>query len=327
MKMLRSLLSSDEKDLKWPDNAFHFIVSVVLVILNLIYVYSGDKAIDHVPSTLSSGTLGLLMTQAVYHLVVMLQLYCYEDAEEADTGKALRNTLTSASLVLTVVSLSHEIDALNKTGDALLWTTVILLAVMRILDSILDAGSFTGAFTVQCLQSSDSKNGNNNEAEEKKIECIGAWGARALIVHGLIAGSGVLALINRLDLNDEKNEHVDESTWTILMITMILIAVHLCLHPIVLIVKALGLEEGCMKCCRCALCCGQSKRYNQLDDCGNEELVSLSRVPMVRQVVAGLILVGLSYSIGALYTLQKVHLLLASLALYLGADIIGRNYI
>lgn len=317
--MLRSLLSSEEKDLKWPDNALHLIVSVVLVVLNIIYVY-GDHSISHVPSTLSSGTLGLLVAQAVYHLIVMIQLMCFEDAEEAATGKALRNTLTSASLILSVVSLSHEIDALNKSADPLLWTSVILLGVMRILDSVLDAGNFTGALTVQCEEEDDSD-------PEKRIKCIGAWGARALIVHGLIAGSGALALILRLDLENEKNDHVDESTWWIYLISLILIAVHLLLHPIVLLIKAVSLESGVIGCSRALFCCCMRDRYKQLNDCGREELVSLSRVPLVRHVVAGLILVGLSYTLGALYTLQKVHLLIASLSLYLGADIIGRNYI
>lgn len=317
--MLRSLLSSETKDLKWPDFALHLIVSVLIVVLNLIYVYK-DHSISHIPSALSSGTLGLLLAQAVYHLVVMIQIMCFDGAEESNTGRALRNTLTSASLVLTVVSLAHEIDPLNKDGDILLWLSVILLGVMRVLDSVLDAGSFTEAFTVQCEEEDDSD-------PEKRIKCIGAWGARALIVHGLIAGSGVLALLLRLDLENEKNANVDESTWWIYLISLILMAVHLLLHPFVLLIQAVGLESGVIGCSRALFCCCMKERYKQLNDCGREELVSLSRVPFIRQIVAGLILAGLSYTVGALFTLQKINLLLGSLALYLGADIIGRNYI
>jgi hypothetical protein len=137
---------------------------------------------------------------------------------------------------------------------------------------------------------------------------------RLILVHlliGLALGLNIVKTVNgNVSGLDQSEKDLDISM-------IVLMSVHLAIVPLNMLVRLVGLDK---------LLLGMSVE--------KKELVSLTRLPLVRQLVAGVILSGSAYVLGAMYNRggsgEGAHALtyaVPALVLYSAADSLGRNYL
>jgi hypothetical protein len=142
---------------------------------------------------------------------------------------------------------------------------------------------------------------------------------RLILVHlliGLALGLNIVKTVNgNVSGLDQSEKDLDISM-------IVLMSVHLAIVPLNILVTLVGLDK---------LFVGASVDEKKGED---KELVSLTRLPLVRQLVAGVILSGSAYVLGAMYNRggsgEGAHALtyaVPALVLYSAADSLGRNYL
>ncbi len=162
-----------------------------------------------------------------------------------------------------------------------------------------------------------------------------------LATHLLIAVALIIDIISiyRAD-NDEYKSKWDESERTSSIVALVLLSLHLLLYPGNWLLKQLGLDRLIIRCNACSCFSGSYRQLQTMPDCDSlapgklkrqvaanivEELHSLNRMPIVRQVVATAILSILAYNAGATYGKHDSQLRAISLIAYSAYDIVGRN--
>lgn len=297
------LMDSDYRHL---DFMLHFAVSVGIVVLQALLL--NDHA-DGVVSNLTAASLILIAVQAVYHLGLVIQYLVNGDKDETTLGEYLRNALTAGALLFSVSAWAHLSSSLGKPESdtnriQALWSSIGLLA-MRLLDAGLDQiDGFKGTLDVVC-----------EDPDDNRTDVAPGFNTRIISTHLLLAGSAVTGWMHYANLVDKHDSTISDGDLSIEFIGLLLVSVHFVLYPLVYGLQICGLDKYFIMVAKCG----------KAEDC--DKLESLNRVPIVRTAVATLAIACLSFILGATLSLNDARLLIASLGLYVAADVVGRNYI
>jgi len=122
--------------------------------------------------------------------------------------------------------------------------------------------------------------------------------------------------------------------------SIVLLSVHLGIYPLNALLKVIGADQMLINlsyCCKrkdreflvanCENEAGVKTRYDAAGNVKDVELVAITRIPVVRQVIAGVILSANAYVLGAAYLKNEITYQIPAVLLYLGSDVLGRNYL
>lgn len=327
-----------EQPNKFRDHLAHLVVFTVIAIINIALL--NEHPDSRIITAVSAVALGTSATSALYHLGLAIVTNGNEKKKEMESGKALRNLLTTLTLVFVAVGLGvkqkilnnwiFEADpdgnADNKQMNLLMWQ-FILLVIARLLDVFFDVveTSLYDVVEIQC-----------DKKEEEK--CLEVFTGRILVTHALLLTATIMT--GMLTEGDDKLEGLSEGERNWLIITLVLLIVHTGLYPLVYLLGMTSLldgKDGTLK-----MCCGQRKEEcarenvegqgwnrvrNYVQKAPQYTLESLNRVPIVRTIVSTVILCVISILTG--HTLQnaRAQLVVIVLTLYVAADAIGRNVV
>ena len=328
-----------EQPNKFRDHLAHLVVFTAIAIINITLLY--DHPDSRIITAVSAVALGTSLTSALYHLGLSIVTNGKEKKAEMESGKALRNLLTTLTLVFVAVGLGVKQKLLDITileadagGNAdhkqmnLLMWQFILLVIARFLDVFFDVAE-TSLFDVAEIQC--------DKKEEEK--CLDVFTGRILVTHALLLAATIMT--GMLTEGDDKLEGLSDNERMWLIITLVLLIVHTGLYPLVYILGMGGIldgDDGTFK-----MCCGQRKEVcneeqegrkwnrvrNYVKTGGSPQytLESLNRVPLIRTLVSTIILCVISILTG--HTLQnaRAQLVVIVLTLYVAADAIGRNVV
>ena len=313
------------------DHGVHFLVAALIAVTFIIPL--ANHAGNHIVTGLSAIGLALSGVQAVYHLGLTIAGFSKVENEEIEAGKVARNLLTAGSIVVLVASMGQLAglanapapfgeganDAENDIGTSRGFNMIglILALVMRFLDLFLDNSHegdnvngvgkrFMKTLDVVCASDMPGEGG-----------FCGVFNARIIMVHLLLAASGVFASIVAAGESNIKLGQLDSSdAGRNMLAALVLIWVHFILYPVAVVMNACeATRKVCIK-----VHCGTP------DDCSTLE--SFNRIPLLRSIVAGGVLCCLSYVLGAqLGGGAQLSNLLLALGLYLAADAVGRNVV
>jgi len=99
-----------------------------------------------------------------------------------------------------------------------------------------------------------------------------------------------------------------------MLVGLILLFIHTLLYPLASLIKCFDKNNSCLKC------------FGGQPDC-DQTLEPINRIPLVRTIVAGLIVCCLSYVVGSNIGKANIQIALLNLALYIAVDAIGRNVV
>ena len=275
-----------------------------IFILTLKHHESDDQALATLATVLVVGSL----LQLIYHLGLGLRAFCGKD-EELLAGSILRNLLTAICLIASIALWGLRIKQTNEGVDWRIAATVSIFVIMRIFDTAMNIEykkwEFSKLFKHSCKDDETAVIGGG----EKKV----LFTPRLIIVHILLICCIILSCIN-LSQDAGYIKPVENEASTIDLIAALCgQGLHFLLYPFAFMLNACGVADSCLA---------------REDKCGDrKELISVNRMPLVRSVVAMLILGCLSYAYGELLPSAKTQLLLANLGIYLAADQIGFDVI
>lgn len=287
------------------DAGIHLIVSFVIFGTNiqtfLDAKYNSEIAIY------ATILLAVSLLQGLYHFGLLLRTYCGGEEEELPVGSILRNLLTGIGIV-------SSWALFGKVGND---NTVVTLAVaffclMRFLDTIMN-GKYDDYSEIGDLLKHSCKESEANLLENAREVVL--FTPRVVMVHILLA----LAIASSaVDLSTDGGylRPVADKDYTVALIfALVLQALHFLLYPFAAMFNYCGTTKGVMG--------GEVECKDGQGNVVRKELVSFNRIPIVRSVVAAVILSCLSFAYGKLTPEQPTRLLLLNLALYFGADQIG----
>lgn len=314
----------------YADHSLHLVVSLYIGTSFLVALI--NHASDMLIAGISSIGFSLAIIQGVYHIGRVLQKACNSksDIPELAVGATARNLITTgllSSLVVLLGIFGHTKD----DGAAERWlniTSVAAAGVMRVLDGLLDVShDQEGAVNdtkkrweeivkVQCPNPKEEP-GFLPAGEGEKGNICNFFNARIVMVHLLLVTCTVLSYIIIVGENQLKLGPVfDSFDGFNMLVGVILVTVHTVLYPFAAIAKLTGVENGCIKCLG-----------GNPEKCPDQTLEPINRIPLVRLIVAGLILCNFSYVVGSNIGKENIQIALVNLALYIGVDAIGRNVV
>lgn len=313
------------------DHGVHFLVAALIAVSFIIPL--ANHAGNHIVTGLSAIGLALSGVQTIYHFGLTIAGFWGTENEEIEAGKVARNLLTAGTIVALVATMGQlaglpdAVDpfaegsnqAQKDIGASRGYNMIglILALVMRFLDLFLD----------------NSHEGDNVNGAGKRfmktldVVCAadmpgegaicGVFNARIIMVHLLLAGSGVFASFVAAGETNIKLGQLDKSdAGRNMLAALVLIWVHFILYPAAVAMNAC---EATRKACIKAHC-------GTPDNCSTLE--SFNRIPLIRSLVAGGVLCCLSYVLGSqLGGGAQLSNLLLALGLYLAADAVGRNVV
>ena len=298
------------------DHVLHFIVAAFIVVMQIIEITNADPNPDSNPNLSSlARTLAALLVagmgiQAAYHFGVGLKYYCTDKQEEAGVGVVARNLLTSLSL--TAAAARAGVLEAGERDSVLAWVVFGALVVMKLLDLVLDGEPGEAYAMTMCPSKFNGEDDPNIIGKFGPVgpTCFGlqcqsriGFTGRMIITHMALIPSALILLINHNAM-----DHTD------LTIALIAISIHAFLYPAILVLNLFT--------------CGNFNKQviECLDGDGQcDTLESLSRVPIVRTIVTLVAIPSLSYAVG--HEVAWSWDLTLALALYLGADAVGRNVV
>lgn len=332
---------------KLYDHLAHFLVFGAIAIMNIVLL--SEHPDSRIITAIGAVALGTSLTSALYHLGLMAAINSNTNKKEMESGKALRNLLTTLTLVFVGVGIGVQqkvlnIDIFDAKPDGnddnkqlnLLGIQFIFLLVARLLDVFFDLVEvgLEDVLRIQC-----------DKKEEQRFCDI--FTGRILVTHALLLSATIMT--GMLTEGDNKLEGLDDTEQGVLILTLILLIVHTGLYPLVALLHMLFLNKetgqveipfiGSIKeCCSCGRkeeCKeglqgrGWDRVRNYVRDKNGPQytLESLNRMPLVRTLVSTVILAVISVLAG--HTLQnaRAQLVLIVLTLYVAADAIGRNVV
>ena len=191
---------------------------------------------------------------------------------------------------------------------------------MRVLDSLLDAhDDIKEAVSVQCVKD--------------------PFNLRVIMIHVLMLLALAAQIVKRVQWDDETDAAVSDSVNSLDIASIVLLSVHLGIYPLNALLRVIGADQMLIKlsyCCKredreflVANCeeNGVKTRYDAAGNVKDVELVAITRIPVVRQVIAGVILSANAYVLGAAYLKNEITYQIPAVLLYLGSDVLGRNYL
>lgn len=298
------------------DNVLHFILGAVILVCQLLILYRDDAPAFHQPEYPSLLAIVAVVLLLVYHLVVAIR----RRPEDSELPKVGRNLLTTIALTgeFLAIGIDRSLPA-DKQIDSLTLPLIILigLSLMRFMDCLMDFFKVSEAFSVQCV-------------DENK----GAFGMRVVMVHLFILIAAVLQTYKRDQyLSDsDLDSKMATNVQTLDLVVLILLWVHFAIYPANKLIRMTGLDRWA-KMCMPPSCfdnqyqsnCEEQDRSRMNGD--DLELVAITRVPLVRHVVSGVIIALTAYVTGSVFGKLELTYQLPVLLIYLAADVVGRNYI
>ena len=252
------------------------------------------------------------------------------NSKELHTGEALRNLLTTLSLVLVTANIGilNQMDVdvgmkLDGTAHEKVmgysFLSLMVLVLARLLDMFFDHDTAGGVLSIDAVKT-ESSEGCDDEAEPM-------WGQSALngrifITHVLLLASVVTSWLLWLN-DDQKLKNIGDGDKTIVSLSAILTLIHFILYPLV---YGLSMIEGVKNTVVYVMTCnGMCKK--EKDDPKDLTLESLNRVPLIRWLVTTTILLGFSFLAGHTAQNERTQLVLLNLVLYIGVDAVGRHVV
>lgn len=218
---------------------------------------------------------------------------------ETTVGKTLRNALGMVGLITSMVALA-------LSSDVTAWYIILIVVAVlkRFGDTFLDFETIQQTLEPECM-------------EYKGYNDI----LYTVLIHGVLAASLAIHVIKKIDGNDDLDPTLTVLDW----VAISLIGLHLLLHPLVSIIVATPWNDSIVKTLTFFSTkdnkCDVLKPGNVSD--GRTILVSLNRIPIIRQAIVTLILSLQAYVYGSMTT--NTHFQSAALFVYAFADILGRN--
>tara|TARA_A100001015_G_scaffold143940_1_gene159732 strand:+ start:3525 stop:4511 length:987 start_codon:yes stop_codon:yes gene_type:complete len=312
------------------DSILHLIVAAFILIIQFenLETYHDSK----VPATLLTGVIAAAAIQALYHVGLTIRAFCgtnkfefsgdglvakkVQKKEELPAGEIARNIITGSGLILSAALYgnldSRGVGVIDNNWQA--WVSVLAWFVMRLFDTHMNgkyadedgkdvAGRFKSLLEHTC------------KTDEEKL--FKYFTPRIIIVHLLLAAVWILGFFVILNNDAGEIRNVKDPSYTDIFIATILALVHFGLYPAAALLNSFGVAVYC--------CGGQDPLFDDKQKCsGTPELISLNRIPIVRSLVAGTVLILLAYAYGHLYEgNQGTHILFLDLVLYVAADQIG----
>lgn len=300
------------------DSIVHLLVSAFIAVsagISLNEYSLQNTNLGRVAVGLATIVFSTACVQALYHIMLLLRFAAGVmnrgilglKIEELEIGEILRNLLTTIGLVSSVI-LYAVINKRNEVGWAddvnpgantgWLYLPPILFFVMRLFDTVMNGKYADGIKVLEHTCKND---------EEKLYKY---FTPRIIGVHLLLAASATLSIIEIAGEGPRGTlKEGDVSTVNIVLV-MIIGLVHLLLYPF-----SLCLPANVVACCSC----GDKKECTT----GEQEVISLNRVPLIRSIVAGAALIFLSFAFGNALEGSHSYLLMINLACYIAADQIG----
>lgn len=318
------LLTGDKR----ADHGLHAVVFIVIGMIQLLAIneHPDNKLIAGVAGT----ALGTTWVSGIYHIGLFFQTCLKKDSKELNTGEALRNLLTTLSLVLVTgnIGVLNQMDVdvgMKFDGNAheivmaYSFLSVILLVLARLLDMFFDHETAGGVLSIDAVK---VEAGENCDEEVEPMWGESALNGRIFITHVLLLASVVTSWLLWLN-DDQKLKHIGDGDKTILMLSAILTLVHFILYPLVYALsRSERTKDMVVKVMTCGGMCKKEK-----DDPKDLTLESLNRIPLIRWLVTTTILLGFSFLTGHTAQNERTQLVLLNLVLYIGADAVGRHVV
>tara|TARA_B100000519_G_C14228980_1_gene431436 strand:+ start:182 stop:1207 length:1026 start_codon:yes stop_codon:yes gene_type:complete len=331
-----------------PNRLLSLVLMVVPLVLQMIQQMELDHSLSNLPdisSAVSSAALIILILSNIVSVFMSMMVPKEKDSDGKTIQPkrnmamdAARNFLGGVALVFEFLAAGLRDGSLSGEESTRAGIILGCLVALRLLDALTDFDDWFEVFSVQCIH-------------EKPMNMM----LRIVMVHLLIGASIGLDMVSLIRaeekieingnstawktryINGDEHEGEDQSVRTLSIVTFTLLCVHLVLYPANALIKA-TCEKRCIDYSACKCIC--PNKYNAIENCPEENplrrqqetmgnrkpsLVALSRLPIIRQLVATTILVGLSYVGGATYPHQETQFRVGALIAYAAYDVIGRN--
>ena len=316
------------------DNILHFILGAAILVCQLLIVfdsgfqdpYNAAKVhangtevgsySDHIvgkENTLDFGSL-LAIVSVVLVLILHLTQALRSGREETDMSKVSRNLLVAIALAGQFMAIGLFNQADNKPSMTLPILVLAGLSLMRVMDSLMDFTDPKEALAVQCIED--------------------RFGARVLTIHVLLGAAAALESYkySQYQALSDIDSKMGSSEQSLDLVVMILLWVHFAIYPLNALIRISGLDRWAKMCMPCR--CFENQYVENCDeqdrsklDPDQLELVAITRLPILRHVIAGTIIASLGYIVGSVFHKLDLTYQIPALLFYLAADVVGRNYL
>lgn len=331
----------------------HILLIGVIFGLQVRQQLEVDHSLSNLPDISSAVAMASLVIVLLLHMVRAFSAFGANSRKESDSMKVSRNFLGGVALVMEFIALGLRRGTLED--DNLTVASIIVggLCLVRLMDTLQDFDDPWEAVSVQCID------GMPDQPNSGVLRLI----LIHLFIALAIAFDAV-SLARAEEGNTPGNMHnatdhdwalkngttgewhydanrEDNDVRTLSIVTLSFMILHFILYPgNRFVLRATGMDKMFLAFSGCNCLCARKKSQN-LDNCpedgnpmnrqaneriGKEKvLVSLSRLPLLRQIVSTFIICGLSFVAGATYGLHESQYRAAALISYAAYDIIGRN--
>lgn len=306
------------------DYILHALVSALILVFQGVLLFRSDAPAFHLPQY--SSMIGITA-------VILLLLLHITQAVRVSQGKkeGMFSALSRNILTATALSAEFAAFALDREGpvadqvSSLVAPVIILgsLSLMRVLDSLLDAhDDIKEAVSVQCVKD--------------------PFNLRVIMIHVLMLLTLGAQIVKRVQWSEETDAAaISKSADSLDIAALVLLSVHLGIYPLNALIRLMGADECLIRITYC--CSRKSDKEFLVPNCENEngvksrtdnngnvkdvELVAITRIPLVRQLIAGVIIASNAYVLGAAYLVDEITYQIPATLLYIASDILGRNYL
>tara|TARA_B100000676_G_C18016359_1_gene809912 strand:- start:206 stop:1240 length:1035 start_codon:yes stop_codon:yes gene_type:complete len=329
----------------------HIILGGVIFGLQIRQQLELERSLDNLPAISSSVAMASLAVVLLMHLVSTFMSFMKDAKPESEAMKVSRNFLVSGALIFEFISMGLQRGHLHD--DDLTVAGFILggLVLMRLLNTFLDFEDAWETVSIQCID------GMPDQPNSGFL--------RLLMIHLFILLAIIFDIVSLVRAEEgttpgnsqdghhwaQKNhttgefdydaDRADNPVRALSIVSLSFMILHFILYPVNrFVLKATGLDQMFLTCSGLNCLC-PGKKTQIVDNCpenGNpmnrqanaragqkKVLVSVSRLPLVRQIVSTTVLCGLAYVGGATYGLHELQYRVAALISYAAYDIIGRN--
>lgn len=311
------------EDLPSLDYWLHAAVSAGVLVCQGLLLFRSDAPSFHLPEYTSM----IAVTSVILLLLLNIgqAVRTSQDKKEGDVSKIVRNGLTAAALSAELAALALDREGLASLSSLVLPVIILSsLGLMRVLDSLLDAHEdIKEAVSVQCVKD--------------------PFNMRVIMIHVLMLLSLGAQILKRIQWGDETDlladgttpKTISDSVDSLDISALVLLSVHLGIYPLNALIKLIKADQMLIN---LSYCCKREEQDFLVANCKDEdgstsrggrdvELVALTRIPLVRHVIAGVILSANAYVLGAAYNKNEITYQLPAMLLYLVSDALGRNYL
>jgi len=297
------------------DYLLHAAVSAGVLTCQLLLLFRSGVPAFHLPEYVSmiaiTSVILLLLINGGQAIRVM------RGNTEGMFSKFSRNSLTTIALSSELTSLALDREGTSQL-ESLVLPVIILsaLSAMRVLDSLLDAHEdIKEAVSVQCVKD--------------------PFNMRVISIHTLMGLSLAAQITKRVQWGGEEGMPVSDSVNALDISSLVLLCVHVGIYPLNAFLKLIKADKCIIN---LSYCCKREDQEFLVANCEDEngsasrkgrdvELVAITRIPLVRHVIAGVILSANAYVLGAAYLKNELTYQIPATLLYLASDTLGRNYL